>query len=121
MAEGWARHLGNGTIDVRSAGIQPFMVHPLAIATMEAAGIDISRQRNNRLDDRILEWADWVITLSDTVKPYSAYFPRSVRYDHWSIPNPDTLVNTNITPADAYARIRDKLKQRIEDFLGSVK
>lgn len=120
MAEGWARHLGDGAIDVRSAGISPFGVHPQAIAAMKEVGIDISSHPKRRLDERQLKWADWVITLCDTVKPYSAYFPDDVRYDHWSIPNPDALVNDNITQAEAYAKTRDDLKRRIEHFLKTI-
>ena len=120
IAEGWARHLGGNSIEVRSAGIQPFMVHPVAVSTMKEVGIDISRQISRRLDDRLLKWADYVITLSDTVKPYSIYFPETVKYDHWSIPNPDTLVVDDITQPQAYAIIRDKLKVRIEKFLQSI-
>ncbi len=120
IAEGWARYLGDDNVDIRSAGLTPFMVHPMAVATMNDVGIDISHQRCRRLDDRILEWADWVITLSDTVKPYSAEFPDSVKYDHWSIPNPDTLVNENLSQEEAYAQVRDNLKIRIERFLQSI-
>ena len=120
MAEGWARHLGGDNIKVRSAGLTPFMVHPLAVAAMREAGIDISSQGSRRLNDRLMQWADWVITLSDTVKPYSAYLPDTVKYDHWSIPNPDTLVSDDITQAQAYARIRDDLMRRIEHFLKEI-
>jgi arsenate reductase len=120
MAEGWARHLGDGNISVRSAGISPFGIHPVAIAAMKEVGIDISAHRNRRLDGHQLKWADWVITLCDTVQPYSAHFPDGVRYDHWSIPNPDALVNDNISQSQAYARVRDKLKERIERFLPTI-
>ncbi len=121
MAEGWARHLSDDSIEVRSAGLQPFMVHPVAVMTMKEIGIDISHQMNRRLDDQILKWADYVITLSETVKPYSAYFPDTVKYDHWSIPNPDTLVVGDMTQPQAYAQTRDKLKTRIENFLQSIR
>jgi arsenate reductase len=120
MAEGWARHLGDSQINVRSAGISPFGVHPMAIAAMKSAGVDISAHRNRRVDDRQLAWADYVITLCDTVKPYSAYFPEKIVYDHWSIPNPDALVTDEISPEEAYAQVRDQLRERIENFLATI-
>ena len=120
MAEGWARHLGDGAIEVRSAGISPFGVHPAAVVAMKEVGIDISSHRVRRLDDHQLKWADWVITLCDTVKPYGTHFPDSVKYDHWSISNPDARVNDNISQAEAYAQVRDELKRRIEHFLTEI-
>lgn len=120
MAEGWARHLAKDNIAIRSAGISPFMVHPMAVATMKEVGIDIASQGYRRLDDNLLEWAQYVITLSDTVKPYSAYFPEEVKYDHWSIPNPDTLVSDGITQAQAYAQVRDKIGRRVGQFLNTL-
>ena len=73
-----------------------------------------------RLDDRQLKWADWVITLCDTVKPYSAHFPDTVKYDHWSIPNPDARVSDDVSQEEAYAQTRDDLKRRIEHFLKEI-
>jgi len=121
IAEGWARHLGDDTIHVRSAGMQPFGVHPMAVYTMKQVGIDISRHRSRRLDDRQMKWADCIITLSETVKPYSAFFPEGITYDHWSIPNPDTLVSDDVSQEQAYAMIRDEIKRRVERLLEAAK
>jgi arsenate reductase len=121
MAEGWARHLGDESINVRSAGMQPFKVHPMAIHIMKQVGIDISHHQSRRLDDRLLKWADYVVTLSETVKPYSTYFPPDVKYDHWTIPNPDTLVSEEISQEQAYAMIRDQIKLRVERLLRTIK
>lgn len=121
MAEGWARHLGDESISVRSAGMQPFKVHPMAIHIMKQVGIDISRHQSRRLDDRLLEWADYIVTLSETVKPYSAFFPPDVKYDHWTIPNPDTLVSEDISQEHAYAMIRDQIKLRVERLLRAIR
>ena len=64
--------------------------------------------------------ADRVITLCDTVKPYSAHFPDNIKHDHWSIPNPDALVNDATSQLEAYAEVRDKLKERIVKLLESI-
>lgn len=121
IAEGWARRLGDDTITVRSAGMQPFRVHPMAVYIMKQVGIDISRQQSRRLDDRLMKWADCIVTLSDTVKPYSAYFPKGITYDHWTIPNPDAIVGKNLSQEEAYAQIRDTIKSRVERLLSIMK
>jgi arsenate reductase len=121
MAEGWARHLGGDSINIRSAGMQPFGVHPMAVYTMKQVGIDISRHQSRRLDDRQMKWADCIITLSETVKPYSAYFPKGIDHDHWSIPNPDTLVTDDLSQEEAYTQVRDEIKRRVERLLTAKK
>src|SRR6185369_9491377 len=49
MAEGFARHLGNGRYRFFSAGIEPKGIHPLAVRVMNEVGIDITRQSSKTL------------------------------------------------------------------------
>jgi arsenate reductase len=121
IAEGWAKKMGGDKFKVRSAGMQPFRVHPMAVYTMREVDIDISRQSSSRLTDQLIQWADYIITLSETVKPYSAYFPKSKRYDHWSVPNPDTVVGPGMTKQKAYGHIRDIIRARVDKLLKSLK
>jgi arsenate reductase len=44
MAEGFAKTLGKGTIEVTSSGLEASQVRPEAIATMNEIGIDITNQ-----------------------------------------------------------------------------
>ncbi len=41
MAEGWVHHDMEDDVDVFSAGTEPSAVHPMAIAVMAEAGVDI--------------------------------------------------------------------------------
>jgi len=41
MAEGFARHVGGGKIEPRSAGVEPSRLNPVAVAVMQEKGIDI--------------------------------------------------------------------------------
>ena len=49
MAEGLARALGGGRVEVWSAGIEPKGVHPMAVRVMAERGIDISGQSSKDL------------------------------------------------------------------------
>jgi arsenate reductase (thioredoxin) len=46
MAEGWPRELAGDRFDEFSAGTQPSVVNPLAIAVMRERGVDMSGQRS---------------------------------------------------------------------------
>ena len=39
MAEGWAKHLFNGEVEVHSAGTDPHGVNPLAVKVMAEVGL----------------------------------------------------------------------------------
>lgn len=55
MAEGFARALGQGALEARSAGTLPGKgVHPLAVQVMKERGIDIAGQASKMID---LQWA----------------------------------------------------------------
>ncbi len=51
MAEGFAKTLGQGTIEVTSSGLEASQVRPEAIATMKEVDIDISDQTSNALSE----------------------------------------------------------------------
>ena len=121
MAEGWGRHLADNSMQFASAGIQALGVHPMAIDTMKQAGIDISGHTSRPLSDEILRWPNYIITLSESVRPYSTFFPPSAKYDHWSILNPDTLFPGGINRDEAYADIRDKIRHYVERLLQDIK
>ncbi|MFH1699078.1 MAG: arsenate reductase ArsC [Candidatus Zixiibacteriota bacterium] len=117
MAEGWGKHLCNGKIYFTSAGISPSGVHPLAVETMRSVGIDISHHDSRGLDENILNRANYIITLADSIKRYSAYFPDSATHIHWSIPNPDAMCGKDLTREQAYDTVRDLIKGKIDDLL----
>lgn len=117
MAEGWARELCDGRHNVTSAGIEVGGVHPRAVESMRLVGIDISQHDSRRISDELFHWADYIITLADSIKPYSVYFPDDTPHLHWSIPNPDAMYAPDVSIDDAYAQVRDDLKRRIENLV----
>lgn len=51
MAEGFARALGRGVLEARSAGTEPGKgVHPLAVEVMRERGVDIAGQESKLVD-----------------------------------------------------------------------
>lgn len=117
MAEGWGRDLCHEKLSFSSAGISPSGVHPLAVETMKKVGIDISHHDSRGLDENILNWADYIITMADSIQRYSTYFPDSVTHIHWSIPNPDAMCGKDLSRKKAYEIVRELIKKKIDDFL----
>jgi ArsR family transcriptional regulator len=117
MAEGWLRHLSSGRIPVRSAGIAPQALHPLAIQVMAEAGVDIGYQQAKGLDALADVVPNVVVTVCDLAREQCPEWSASTNQLHWSIPDP---VRTQANPesqAQTFRAVRDDLRQRVVGLL----
>lgn len=112
MAEALLRHRTGGAVEAHSAGSRPKPVHPRAVATMAARGIDLTGARPRHLDEFTGRRFDRVITLCDKVKETCPGFPGQLRPIHWSIPEP-------ADPA-GFEAVADDLDQRITYLLHTL-
>ncbi len=117
MAEGLARHLSNGTVGCKSAGLSSGYVHPTAIEAMTEIGIDISSQHSQTVTMMHIQWADHVFVLSKLAARAAEQFKHLVTVHNWVIPNPDDMTDNATTQLAAYGCARDHLKERITAFL----
>lgn len=119
MAEGLMRSLGRNEWDVRSAGIFPSYVHPLAIRAMEEIGIDISKQESKSMDHFLGEEFDYIITLCDHAASACPVFPGQAERLDWSFEDPAAAIGTIEERMVVFRRVRDEIKARLEAFLKS--
>jgi arsenate reductase len=120
MAEGFARGLGSGLIEARSAGLIAAGVHPRAIAVMQEVGIDISGQRSREIDPDLLRTMDVVITLCDNAAESCPATPPAVRRLHWPIKDPVGTIGTEAEIMREFRRARDEIRQKIQGFIGEL-
>jgi arsenate reductase len=50
MAEGFARHSGQGRVEANSAGMAPSTLNPHAVRVMQEKGLDITGQQSKAFD-----------------------------------------------------------------------
>src|SRR5437867_13075410 len=84
MAEGFLRAAAGERFEVQSAGTRATRVHPLAVAVMREAGVDISKQRSKSVDEVGERW-DGGVTVCDAHCPVP---PRSGMKLSWRFPEP---------------------------------
>jgi arsenate reductase len=111
MAEGWANYLGEGKVEAYSAGVNPIPVVPATVEVMAEAGVDISHQRSQAVDEFLGEEFDYVITLCDNARESCPHFPGEGQRLHWPIDDPYGW------GLDDYRRARDEIRGRVEAFL----
>jgi len=116
MAEGFARQLGEGKIDVdvTSAGLEASRVHPTAIKVMSEIGIDISDQTSKPLSKFEPENYDAVISLCGCgVNLPEEWVVREVFQD-WQLDDPDGQ------SLETFRRVRDEIKERVEELVRTL-
>lgn len=117
MAEGFARHLGKGLIEAHSAGLMAAGVHPRAVAVMQEAGIDISRQRSREIDPDLLTTMDVVITLCDNAAEACPVTPPAIKRLHWPVKDPVGTVGTEEKIMKEFRRARDEIRVKVEGLV----
>ena len=121
MAEGFAKHLGKDLLEVHSAGLMAAGVHPRAIAVMQEAGIDISRQRSKEIDQDLLNTMDIVITLCDNAAEACPWTPPDIKRLHWPVNDPVGTIGTEDYIMNKFRRARDEIHGKIEQFVAEIK
>lgn len=106
MAAGYLQTIGDGRIDVLSAGSEPAdQLNPVAVQAMREEGIDISGAQPTILTDSAVESADVVVTMG--CGDACPFFPGK-RYEDWALDDP---AGQGI---EAVRLIRDDIRSRVE-------
>ncbi|MBI3663426.1 MAG: arsenate reductase ArsC [Acidobacteria bacterium] len=119
MAEGLARALVAGGVEVSSAGTRPAGVNPLAVAAMRDRGLDISAHRSKHVDELQGEF-DYVITLCDSAAQECPTLPARCARLHWGLPDPAAAAGDAAARLACFAQIRDDLERRLRLWLPTV-
>jgi len=123
MAEAWVNELYGDRFEAKSAGIEPGTLNPLAVKTMEEAGIDISRKQPQSVFAVLKsgELFAWVITVCDeTAAERCPAFPGFAKRLHWSFPDPAALQGTLEEKMAEVRKIRDDIKKAVRKWAASV-
>jgi len=117
MAEGWARHLKGDAIEAYSAGIETHGLNPNAVRVMAEAGVDISRQRSQHIDEFQDVPLDHVITVCGHAHESCPVFPGRTKVTHVGFDDPPRLAKDSATEEEAlnhYRRVRDEIRAFVE-------
>jgi protein-tyrosine-phosphatase len=112
MAAGFMRELGQGRVEVLSAGSAPKdSINPIAVEAMAEVGIDIANKTPKVLTNEAVQESDAVITMGcGDVCPF---YPGK-RYEDWVLDDP---AGQGI---ESVRVIRDEIKGRVEALLAEL-
>lgn len=110
MAEGFARAVAGGAVEVASAGSRPSgRVNPRAITFMAEKGVDIAAHESKSLDNLPpgATW-DWIVTLG--CGDACPHVPARHRLD-WDLDDPKKM------PDDGFRAVRDEIERRVRALI----
>ena len=112
MAAGFLQHLGEGRIEVLSAGSEPTdRVNPVAVAAMAEVGIDIAAATPKVLTADAVRVSDVVVTMG--CGDACPFFP-GTRYEDWALEDPAGKTLAEIRP------IRDQIDRCVLELLDEL-
>ncbi|MBT2517075.1 arsenate reductase ArsC [Streptomyces sp. ISL-90] len=112
MAAGYLRELGQGRVEVLSAGSEPKdTINPVAIEAMAEEGIDIAGNTPKILTVDAVKESDVVITMG--CGDACPIFPGK-RYEDWELEDPAGK------DLETVRRVRDDIRGRVETLLAEL-
>ncbi|CAM3933090.1 arsenate reductase (thioredoxin) [Alkalicoccus chagannorensis] len=116
MAEGWAKKYLDGKWEVYSAGIEAHGLNPKAVDAMQEAGVDISGQTSDIIDNDLMQQADFVVTLCGDAADKCPMTPPEKRREHWGFDDPAKAEGTEEEKWAFFQQVRDEIGDRIQRF-----
>jgi len=116
MAEGWARDLKGNIIDAYSAGIRPIGLSTRAIQVMAEAGVDISMQKSQHLDEFSEIDFDYVITLCDNAAENCPVFTGKAKVLHRAFEDPYFAAGSEDDIMETFRKVRNDIRKFIEEM-----
>ena len=113
MAEGFARSLANGSINVWSAGVNPKGLNRHAVEVMAELGIDITKQKTLEFKAVPVAKIDTIITLSSDSDP-PPKLERKITTIHWPLNDPTTTAGSDAEVKKAFRAVRDEIRNRVQ-------
>lgn len=117
MAEGFARSMAGGSVNVYSAGVGPKGLNPYAVDVMGELGIDITEQETRVFDKVPVNKIDTVITLSSDSDPLPKKLNKKATQIHWPLTDPAAATGSDAEVKKAFRSVRDEIRNRVQVLL----
>ena len=123
MAEGWARSLRADQVEAFSAGIETHGLNPRAVQVMAEAGVDITNQSSQHVDEFADVEFDYVVTVCDRAAESCPVFAGDAVVVHRPFDDPPGLARQAANDDEAiapYRRVRDEIRAFVESLPQSL-
>jgi len=120
MAEAFLKELFPEKFEAFSAGTEPGTLNSYVIRAMKEIGIDISHNTTKSVKKLIKQRFDYIVTVCDKAKETCPFFPGGLNYIHQNFEDPSTFSGTNEEIIEKVCKVRDEIKDWIEEIFGKI-
>jgi arsenate reductase (thioredoxin) len=122
MAEAFLHQLAGERYEAESAGIEPGILNPLAVAVMKEVNIDISEKQTRDVFDLYKQGKifRYVISVCEEASERCPIFPSISKRLSWSFPDPSTFMGSYEEKIAQTRAVRDQIKRKIEEWLNEL-
>ena len=120
MAEGFLRHFAGDQVIAVGAGTESGPLSPILVEVMREVGIDTTQQQPRDLASLFHETFRYVVAMCDSSKERFPVFPFTPNLLRWSVPEPAVVSGGSEVEKQAYRRVRDQIRGRVEEFVASI-
>lgn len=120
MAEAFLNSLAGDCYDAESAGLEPGELNPMVVEAMREVGLDISKNKTNAVFDlyKAGKRYNYVITVCDQADATRCpVFPNALRTISWTFDDPSKFTGSQEEKLEQTRRVRDEIKQSIEEWV----
>jgi arsenate reductase len=120
MAEAYLKDLGGPEFEVQSAGFEPTHINPLVVEVMLEDGIDLTAKGTQSVFELFKGGKVFthVITVcDDSTENKCPIYPGMTHRMHLPFPDPAKLTGSHEEQLDQARRIRDSIKEAIQEFI----
>ncbi len=121
MAEGFLKKYGGQEFEVCSAGIEAHGLNPGAVAAMARAGIDISGQQSQTIDEFSEVLFDVVLTVCDHANERCPILPGKHKKFHHNFPDPSKALGSEQEILQKFDATRDLIDDYCRNLIASLR
>jgi arsenate reductase (thioredoxin) len=116
------KHAGN-RFTAFSAGVEPKGIHPLTIKVLGEIGIDTSKLRSKDVAEYLgkLPVHQLIVVCENAEGSCPRIFPGMLDRQFWPFDDPPAFQGTDEEKLNKFREVRDKIDQRIQQWLKQVK
>ncbi|HER35201.1 MAG: arsenate reductase ArsC [Halothiobacillaceae bacterium] len=122
MAEAFLNGLGGPAFVAESAGVIPRPIQPDVVRVMQEVGYDLSGVESDNIVDFFREgrlYEQVIYVCERGTEKDCPLFPGVRQTLHWPYPDPATLAGDEAKRLAALREIRDRIRERVEDWLAA--
>jgi len=120
MMHGFLKTMGEGKLNVYSAGVETHGLNPFAVGVMTEEDILIHEHTSNHVDEYADVTFDYVITVCDHAKEVCPIFPNAKKVIHHSFSDPSHASGTAKEIIEAFRTTRGEIKDFAADFVNQL-